>query len=284
MVEKGVIDVRDLSLDIGNIIFTCHHKSSRTMALCPRSASIAILCSTALVAVVLCAYNSNESLLNDTNNRLLNVDINTNVLDIAPSLRKLAAVADIADPRTVEAREVTVIDDPDIVPVGDYEFPSAGSQPSVGTKDIGRVLLYVTSHFSEQHEMYLRYCWKNLLARSPLLQGADVAVYLNPNDAKKRKPALDVLKNAFADNNLMVYLRDISGLKGAPQNFRSSLIAKRSGAIMAVQEAVESDHFEGYDWIIRVNPDVLIRDDSFFRENMANPDFIRAPYQLFETS
>ena len=58
------------------------------MALCPRSASIAILCSTALVAAIFYAYNNNnnESILND------------------PNKRWLAAVSSFTDPRKVTPR------------------------------------------------------------------------------------------------------------------------------------------------------------------------------------
>lgn len=132
-----------------------------------------------------------------------------------------------------------------------------------------RVLLYITSHFSTQHELYLRYCWKNLLARSPLLQAADVAVLLNPNDANVRRPAMDLLREVFADHDLTVYLRsyeNMHGTEGAP-----STAVKRTGAIMAIYEAVTEKYFEGYDWVIRVNPDVLIRDDTFFRHTMSDP-------------
>ena len=95
-------------------------------------------------------------------------------------------------------------------PVGNYEFPK-----STVAKGYGRVLLYITSHFSEQHELYLKYCWKNLLSRSPLLQEADVAVYLNPNNAIRREPAMELLRDVFEGNDLKVYVK--SGSQPEPQ-------------------------------------------------------------------
>ena len=91
----------------------------------------------------------------------------------------------------------------------------------------GRVLLYVTSHFSPQHEMFLRYCWGNVLARSSLLRSADVAVYLNANDDERRGAAMDVLKETFRGNDLTVHLRD--PLDGGPKK------TKRMGALKAVR-------------------------------------------------
>lgn len=124
------------------------------------------------------------------------------------------------------------------------------------TGNTGRVVLYVTSHMSQQHEMFLKYCWPNILARSALLQEADVVVYLNPEE-EKRKEAMDLLKITFADHNLKVYLRENQGYN--------------DGAKIAMYEAVTLKFFAGYDWVIRLNPDVIIRDDSFLIESMANP-------------
>ena len=117
---------------------------------------------------------------------------------------------------------------------------------------------------SEQHAAFLKYCWPNVLSRSKLLREADVAVYLNPPD-EERGAAEELLKDTFAaqdqNGNLKIYHRPKLG--------------KTGGAHMAIYEAVTEGFFSGYDWIIRVNPDVLIRDDSFLLESMSDPS-IRA--------
>mmetsp|Transcript_1367 Transcript_1367/g.2972 ORF Transcript_1367/g.2972 Transcript_1367/m.2972 type:complete len:344 (-) Transcript_1367:163-1194(-) len=130
--------------------------------------------------------------------------------------------------------------------------------PSTDADNYGRVLLYVTSHMSRQHEMFLKYCWPNVLARSKLLQQADVAVFLNPAEEEKREEAIDVVKATFENNPLTVYLRENQ--------------AYATGAVMAMHEAMASNFFDGYDWVIRLNPDVLIRDDAFLTEKMADPE------------
>jgi len=144
------------------------------------------------------------------------------------------------------------------IPEGTYVSRSSLSRLSTQTNNgnYGRVLLYVTSHMSPQHEMFLKYCWPNILARSALLQEVDVAVYLNPGEGE-RKEAMDVLKDTFADQNLKVYLR--------------SKAEKQAGAKTAMYEAITSDFFSGYDWVIRLNPDVIVRDDSFLMQTMADP-------------
>lgn len=134
-------------------------------------------------------------------------------------------------------------DDQAILPVGDYEFPSSHTSTPTDAeapaRDYGRVLLYITSHWSGQHALYLKYCWKNLLARSPMLQQADVAVYLNPNEANVREPAVNALKDVFQENDLKVYVRSTEPLDGGPwrkgHEITREARVKKSGAIEAVQ-------------------------------------------------
>jgi len=164
------------------------------------------------------------------------------------------------------------------IPEGTYVSRSSLSRLSTQTNNgnYGRVLLYVTSHMSPQHEMFLKYCWPNILARSALLQEVDVAVYLNPGEGE-RKEAMDVLKDTFADQNLKVYLR-ANGAPSVPTQEptrrgrnRANNAEKTAGAKLAMYEAVTSNFFSGYDWVIRLNPDVIIRDDSFLMQSMADP-------------
>ena len=105
--------------------------------------------------------------------------------------------------------------------------------------------------------MFLKYCWPNVLARSSLLYQADVAVYLNPADQERRKEAVSILQDTFVNHHLTIYLRENE--------------VYNTGAVMAMYEAVSSNFFDGYDWVIRLNPDVMIRDDTFLRENMVDP-------------
>ena len=53
-----------------------------------------------------------------------------------------------------------------------------------------------------------------MLARSPLLQSADIAVLLNPNIDERRGMAMNVLKETFADHYLKVYIRSYDKMGG----------------------------------------------------------------------
>ena len=131
------------------------------------------------------------------------------------------------------------------------------SVPPVKVQDL-KILLYVTTHMSQEHVWYLKSCWPEAMKHSSILQSADVAIYLNsPSD--EREDNKKVLNEAFEHNHLDIYERDNPGWQ--------------EGAMAALSDATKGGWFAGYDWVIRLNPDVIIRDESFLRDTMENdPD------------
>ena len=118
-----------------------------------------------------------------------------------------------------------------------------------------RVLLFVTTHMSALHTWFLKSCWPTLLRNSLLLDTADVAVYLN-SDQEGREEDMKLLQKTFKHQNLSIHVRDNPGYQ--------------QGAIAALSDATREGWFKGYDWVIRVNPDVIIRDDTFILDVMHN--------------
>ena len=55
-----------------------------------------------------------------------------------------------------------------------------------------------------------------------------------------------------------------------PRFHRTQNPGYQEGAILAITEAIENHWFDKYDWVIRVNPDVLIRDDTFLLERFGD--------------
>ena len=138
------------------------------------------------------------------------------------------------------------------VPKGSYHYPNTQSNTSGGLK----VMLFVTTHMSSQHIWHLKSCWPPALQNSVLLNTADVTVYLNPEE-KERKEAMNILKHTFRDQNLTIHVH------GETEE-------RQSGAMAALSDATREGWFSGYDWVIRVNPDVIIRDDTFILNAMQN--------------
>jgi len=66
---------------------------------------------------------------------------------------------------------------------------------------------------------------------------------------------LQLLKSVFpAQSNVTLYEADNPGYQ--------------KGAMLAVDFALERNWFAGYDWVIRLNADVIIRNDTWFLETM----------------
>jgi hypothetical protein len=116
-------------------------------------------------------------------------------------------------------------------------------------------MLYITTHMSSLHIWFLKSCWPPALQNSLLLKTSDVVVYLNPKE-EEREEAMNILRHTFRDQNLTIHVRDNPGYQ--------------AGAMSALTEASREGWFSGYDWVIRVNPDVIIRDDSFMLDAMQN--------------
>ena len=77
---------------------------------------------------------------------------------------------------------------------------------------------------------------------------ADVLVYLSAPESVREK-AVQQLNSTFYKNNLTIHVADNPGCQ--------------EGAAAAMKDATLNNFFVGYDWIIRMNPDVIIRNDTF---------------------
>lgn len=110
-----------------------------------------------------------------------------------------------------------------------------------------RLLLFVTTHMSASHLSYMSKCWPVATNNSKLLREADVLLYITGNS----RPTPALLETAFPHAN---GLRKVRVAQHANPG-------KQAGAMLAVAEAVRKGWFTGYDWVIRLNPDVIVRDE-----------------------
>jgi hypothetical protein len=117
------------------------------------------------------------------------------------------------------------------------------------------ILFYITTHMSAGHVEFLRQCWPSLLAKSKLYRQADVTMLVT----KVNKSHINVtfLNKIFEGRNFRVHVRPNPGYQ--------------EGAILGMREAYARNWFQNYTWVIRVNPDVLIRNDSFLLTRFQDP-------------
>jgi len=117
-----------------------------------------------------------------------------------------------------------------------------------------RVLLYITTHVSDAHKTLLRTCWPDLLTKSSLLRDAEVLV-LSTGDKKHNRE----LVSPFVDNPKV-------SVVNVPNP------GYQEGAHLAMTVGIERGFFNMYDWIIRVNPDVLIVNETWILQTLHLPD------------
>ena len=120
-----------------------------------------------------------------------------------------------------------------------------------GWSDV-KLLIYLTTHLPEEHVAFLP-CWKDAIERMDLFKYADGMIYTSAGLSEEQ------LK--------MLPFRNTT-IKMVPTN-----IGYQEGAVQAMIDPFLDEHvswFDDYDWVIRVNPDVLIREDTWLIQTMLN--------------
>lgn len=122
-----------------------------------------------------------------------------------------------------------------------------------------KILLFLTSNLSPQHVQFLRYCWPLVVQRSRLMQNADVLLFATLDPGKNSSEAMDLLHTAYRGvGNISVIETPNPG--------------HAEGAMLAMHEGFRQGLFSQYDWVIRLNPDVLILDDRWMLKTMGDSD------------
>mmetsp|Transcript_22260 Transcript_22260/g.68289 ORF Transcript_22260/g.68289 Transcript_22260/m.68289 type:complete len:119 (+) Transcript_22260:107-463(+) len=117
-----------------------------------------------------------------------------------------------------------------------------------------RVLLLITTHLSLEHIAFLRKCWPPATHKSSLLREADVMVYISGHLTKNATRALAV---AFPPVDRKVSYRRASKM---PRVQGGNVMLRQTGAMLGLDTAEREGWWSGYDWVIRLNPDVIVRD------------------------
>jgi len=143
--------------------------------------------------------------------------------------------------------------------------PKAGStnvstapaqRPRANSTDLS-VAVYITTAGSEQHIGFLE-CQADLFRQLPRLSKADVIMYVTPltNVSVAMKEMFTKLLEAWPQERKTIYYGDNLG--------------KQKGAMKASHDGFSSGWFDSYDWVIRINPDVVIHSESKLFSKMDN--------------
>jgi len=144
-------------------------------------------------------------------------------------------------------------------PIEHFKAPLAENSP-------GRILLYVTTSGSHQHHTYLE-CQADFLSKTETLRTADVLMYVGedtPSSNDTRQMYSKLLDRWTSGRTSIHYDKNE---------------AKQQGAMKAAHMGFSSGWFDGYDWVIRINPDVVIYDErnlvNLMREPRNNGIFVK---------
>jgi hypothetical protein len=117
------------------------------------------------------------------------------------------------------------------------------------------VLIFISTHFSPEHIQFLHHCWPKIRARSSLVRSADIVVFSTGCGYSEK---LRLLRRVFPTQKVTLFEYTNPGYQ--------------RGAMLAIEKALQSGWFQGYKWIVRLNPDVVIRNDSWILKTMTDPD------------
>lgn len=115
-----------------------------------------------------------------------------------------------------------------------------------------KVLIFITTHFSTSHIEFFQRCWPYSIAKSPLLQNSDFFVFSTGATNKS------LLKGLFVHNKLEIYEVENPGYD--------------AGSNLGLDLGQHYGWFDSYDWVIRLNPDVIIRNDTYILNNIMDPN------------
>jgi hypothetical protein len=134
-----------------------------------------------------------------------------------------------------------------------------------------RILLFVTTIYSQKHQNYFKCCWPKLMEKSQLLKRADVMIFSN-NMTELNSTTLEPTRQVFESNNNPNYHFEIKFATNTElQEIRDEKLKVNKfqrGANLGVKLGVSKQWFAPYDWVIRINPDVLIRNSTWIWETM----------------
>jgi hypothetical protein len=142
------------------------------------------------------------------------------------------------------------------VPPTEFIYPPADDADATAgaAAKANKILVYITTHLSEQHNDFLEQCWPPLLSTLPLFQKSDFMIFATETEGVRVNETL--VRSVFATHGITVHASPNPGYQG--------------GAILALVEGFRNGWFQDYEWLVRVNPDVLIRNDTFLLSSMGN--------------
>lgn len=153
--------------------------------------------------------------------------------------------------------------------IADLNYKQQTSATSMIAKR--KLLIFITTVFSKQHQDYFQSCWPQLMKHSKLFPNADIMIFSN-NETVIGDTVIKSTRNLFRKNpRLDFQFPSRKEFLHPIHQFHNSVNKFQYGAEMGLRLAVQNGWFHPYEWVIRINPDVLIRNSTFIVEKMKDP-------------
>jgi hypothetical protein len=120
-----------------------------------------------------------------------------------------------------------------------------------------KLVILMTTHLSQLHIKFLP-CWYDAIQRLEIFQYADLILYIPSSSVYDLNKVLKQLP--FRHPVRVEYYNNTGYQNGAIQAMIDPYIATKNNG----------SWFDDYDWVIRLNPDVLIRNDTWLISTMMN--------------
>lgn len=136
------------------------------------------------------------------------------------------------------------------IPMG---FPEDTAPKQISRSRGTRLLLYFATYPAhEQHLQFLETCWRELLHRGRVLRRADVVLFLGGEATSEKLSRWRLAVQKLKVNATLYHDASNPGYQ--------------QGAMRAAHMLVTNGWWRGYDWVVRLNPDVLIYDDTYLEK------------------
>jgi hypothetical protein len=133
-----------------------------------------------------------------------------------------------------------------------------------------KIAVYMTTHLSQIDKDFLTDCWPYATRNLKIFHHSDLIIYSSePPDPELLEPLIfqRITVKLFPQVEI-------------PSSFfffaskEDTELQKQTAAKRAMTDPFkeENNWFDGYDWVIRLNPDVLVRREKWLRQTMLNPD------------
>jgi hypothetical protein len=122
-----------------------------------------------------------------------------------------------------------------------------------------KLLVLLTTHMSASHMRFLHHCWPRLL-NEPLFRDADFHFYVTPDQGKHGHA-----DSSKRHTNLVSRpVKELQRIIPRARVTQSSVAGKQHGAQAPMHDMRMNTLFEPYDWVMRLNPDVVVYNTTKF--------------------